>query len=108
VDEIQVSHRFRYVTGFLAVERSGLPFAHRTKAAVARADVTAEHECRRAIRPAFKDVGATRLLADRVKIQTFDQPQHIVLVGGIAQANPEPVRLWLTGLARPWSVANDV
>ncbi len=98
-----MSHSFRYVTWFLTVERAGLTLAHRTKAAVSRADITAEHECGRAVRPAFKDVRATRLLADRMKIQTFDQLQDIVLVGWIAQANPEPVRL---RLAQFWLVAN--
>jgi hypothetical protein len=75
---------------------------------VARADIAAEHERRSAFRPAFKDVGASRFLADRVQIQTFDQLQHIVLVGWISQANPEPIRLWLTGLMGPGSIADDV
>jgi len=105
VREIQVSHRFRYVMRFLTVERAGLPFIYRTKAAMARTDVTSEHECRRAVRPAFEDIGATRFLADRVKIQTFDQLQHIVLVGWVAETNPEPVRL---RLARPGRIADDV
>ena len=91
-------HCFRYVTWFIDVEHSRLSLAHGTEAAVPRADITCEHEGCGAVRPTFKDVGATCFLANRVKIQTFDQFENVVLIGRIAQANTEPVRFRLTNL----------
>ena len=99
MSQIQMAHGFRYVTRFIDVERPRLSLTHRTEAAVARADITCEHECCGTVRPTFKDIGATCFLADGVKIQTFDQLQNVILIGRIAQANTEPVRFWLTNLA---------
>jgi hypothetical protein len=63
-----------------------------------RADIAAEHESRGAIRPTFKDVWAARFLADGVQVETFDQLQHLVLVGWVAEADSQPFGLGLTDL----------
>jgi hypothetical protein len=63
---------------------------------MAGADVAAEHESRRAVRPAFEDVWTARFLADRVQVQPFDELQNVVLVRGITETDAEPFRLWLT------------
>ena len=60
------------------------------------ADVTAQHESCGAIGPTFENVWATRLLAYCVKIQTFDQLEHMVLVRRVTQSNPEPLGFGLT------------
>ena len=65
---------------------------------MARADIAAEHEGRGSIGPAFKNVGTARFLADGVQIETFDQLQHLVLIGRVAQADAQPFGLWLTDL----------
>src|SRR5262245_5359591 len=91
-----MTHGFSNVSRFLRVETARLPFADSAKTAVARADVAAEHESRRAIRPALKDVWATRFLANRVEIETFNQLQDVVLVSRITQSNAEPLGFGLT------------
>ena len=60
-----------------------------------RADIAAEHESGSAIGPAFKDIWAACFLADRVQVETFDQLQHLVLVGRIAQPDAKPFRFGL-------------
>jgi hypothetical protein len=65
---------------------------------MASADVAREHESGRSVRPAFKDVGAARLLTDRVQVQALYQFQHVVLIRGIAQPNLQPFGLWLARL----------
>ena len=98
-----MSNSFGDVAWLFRVERTRLTFADSTKAAVARADVTAQHERCSAIGPTLKNVGATRLLAYRVKIQTLDQLEHVVLVRRITQSNLEPLGFGLTGF---WIVAD--
>ena len=106
-----MAHGFGHVTRLFAVERARLAFADRAKAAMARADVAAQHESRRAIRPALKDVRATRFLTNRVQIQPFDQLQDVVLIRRIAQTNLQPFGLrltrWLVLLITLSSRAND-
>ena len=63
---------------------------------MARANVTAQHESRGAIRPAFEDVRTARFLADRVQIQPFDELQNVVLVRRITETDAEPFGLGLT------------
>ena len=88
---------FGDVAGFFRIECAGLSFAHRAEAAMTRADVAAEHERRGAIRPAFEDVWTARFLAHGVEVESFDQLQNVVLVRRIAETDPEPFGLWLTG-----------
>src|SRR5712691_6555277 len=92
-----MSDSFGDVAWFFRVERTRLTFADGTKTAMARADVTAQHERCRAIGPTLKNVWATRLLAYCVKIQTFDQLEHVVLVRRVTQSNLEPLGFGLTG-----------
>ena len=62
---------------------------------MASADVAAQHERRRAIGPALKNVRALRFLADRVQIQTLDQLEQMILVRRIAELDAQPFRLRL-------------
>jgi hypothetical protein len=64
-----------------------LTLADGAKTSMSRANITAEHEGSGAIRPAFKNVWATCLLANSVQVQAFDQLQQIVLVRRITQPN---------------------
>jgi len=85
------------VAGFFRVERTRLTFADSTKTAMARADVTTQHERCSAIGPTLKNVRATRLLAHGVKIQTLNQLEHVVLVCRVTQSNLEPLGFGLAG-----------
>ena len=60
------------------------------------ADVAGEHERRGAIGPAFEDVRAPCFLANRVKVQTLNKLQDIVLVSRVAQLYAEPFGFRLT------------
>jgi hypothetical protein len=91
-----MGHRFGDVSRFFRVQGSGLSFADRTETAMACADIAAEHESRRAIRPAFEDVRAARFLADGVQIQPFDELQNVVLVRRITETDAKPFGLGLT------------
>jgi len=85
--QVELTDRFSDMSRFLLVERSRFTLANRAKAAVARANVAAQHECCGAIGPTFEDVGTARLLADRVQVQPLNQFQHVILVGRIAQTD---------------------
>jgi hypothetical protein len=65
---------------------------------VTRADVAAEHERGGAIGPTLENVWAARFLADGVQVKTFDQLQHLVLIGRVAEADAQPFGLGLTDL----------
>jgi hypothetical protein len=87
VGQVELTHRFSDMPRFFRVERSRFSFADRTEAAVARANVAAEHEGSRAIRPAFENIGTACFLADSVQVQSLNQLQNVVLIGRIAQSN---------------------
>ena len=90
MSEIKMLHSFSDVTRLVRVERCGRALANRTETAVTRADIAAQHEGRRSIGPALKDVGALCFLTDRVQVKPFDQLKQVVLVGWITQTNPQP------------------
>ena len=91
-----MAHSFRDVPWFLRVEVSRFSFPDCTKPTMTRANIAAEHERGGAVRPAFENVRTTRFLTNRVQIESFDQLQHLVLIGWVAQADAEPFRLGLT------------
>ena len=62
------------------------------------ANVTAQHERRRAIGPAFENVWTTCFLANCMQVQAVDQLEHVVLIRRITQADLEPFRLGLPRL----------
>jgi hypothetical protein len=80
------------------IEFSRFSFSDGAKPTVPRTDVAAEHERRRAVGPALKNVRTAGFLADCVEIQSFDQIEYLVLICGIAQPDTQPFRLWLTHL----------
>src|ERR1044072_1983817 len=86
-------HRFGDVARLFGVERDGLPLRDGAEAAVARADVAADHEGRRPVRPALEDVRAARLLADGVEVQVLDQLQNVGLVRRVAETYLQPLGL---------------
>src|ERR1043165_2014356 len=96
--EIQVVNSFGDMSRLIPVETAGLAFADRAEAALTRADVAAEHERGSATRPNFEDVWTTRFLTNSVQVESFDQLQHLVLVGGIAQTDAQPFGFGLTNL----------
>jgi len=98
VREIQMAHGFGNVPRLFGVKTAGLTFSDCTETAVARADVPAEHERRRPVRPALKNVRTTRFLTNGVEIQALDQFEHLVLIGGIAEPDAQPFRFGLTNL----------
>ena len=59
------------------------------------ANITGKHERGGAIGPTFKNVRAARFLADGVQVESFDQLQHVILVGRIAQPDAKPFRFGL-------------
>ena len=80
------------------IQTSRLAFAHGAESAMACANIAAQHESRGPIGPAFEDVRTARFLADGVQIESFDQLQHLVLIGGVAETDAQPFGLWLTDL----------
>ena len=70
----------------------GCALADGAEAAVARADVAADHEGGGAVGPALEDVRAARLLADRVQVQLLDQLEDVVLVRRVADVEPSATR----------------
>src|ERR1043165_3166316 len=91
-----MTHRLGNVTRLLWIQVARLPFTDGAKAAMPRADVAAQHKSRGAVRPALKNVWTARFLTDGVQIQPFDELQDLVLIGRVAEANPEPFGLGLT------------
>ena len=76
-----------HVTRLFRIQRPRLPFSDRAEAAMTRADVAAEHEGRSAVGPTFKNVWATSFLTNCVQVETFNELQHLVLIGRVAQAD---------------------
>ena len=93
-----MTNSFRDVSRLFRIETAGLSFADRAEAAMARADVAAEHESRGAIGPALENVRTTGFLTDCVQVESFDQLQHLVLVGWITQTDAKPFGFGLTYL----------
>jgi len=98
VGQIEVPHRFSDMAWFFWIKQTGLAFANGAKAAVTSADVSAEHERRRPIRPTLKNVRTARFLTNGVKVQAVYELEHMILICRIAQPNLEPLRLWLARL----------
>jgi len=82
-----VRDRFRNVSRLLRIELNGLALSHCTKAAMPGANIAAEHKGGGSIRPALKNIRATRLLADGMKAEAFNQLQDVVLIRWISQTN---------------------
>ena len=93
-----MAHSFGNVARLFGIKIAGLTFSNRAETAMTRADVAAEHERRGPIGPTLKNVGTTRFLADGVKVQTFDELQHLVLVCRVTQTDAQPFGLGLTDL----------
>ena|SRR5436853_4629159 len=96
VREIQMTHCFRNMTRLFGIESARLALTDRAESAVARADIAAEHERCRPIRPAFENIRALRFLTNRVQIQALNQLEQMILVRRIAQTNPQPFGFRLT------------
>src|SRR6185437_11967469 len=94
--EIEMVHSCGDVSRLLGIQRARLALPDGAKAAMTRADVAAQHERSGAIGPTLKNVWATRFLADGVQVQTFNQLQHLVLVGRVTETDAKPFGLGLT------------
>ena len=70
---------------FHRVEIHRLALVYGTKAAMPRAGVAAEHECRGLVRPAFENVRAFCFLANGMEIEAVDQLKHGILIARIAK-----------------------
>ena len=103
-----MAHGLCNMPRFRRIERLWLSFADGAESAMASADVSAQHECRRAIRPAFENVRALRFLTDCVEIQSLNQLQQTVLIRGVAETDPEPIRFLLTGFVENSEFAGQV
>ena len=73
VAQSQPVARFGQALGLVEGDLLGLPALDRAKAAGPRADVSQDHERRRAAGPALRAVRATRTLADGLQAQLADQ-----------------------------------
>ena len=77
------TRRYRPSRGWLVrIDRSGRAFGHTAKSACTGADVAENHERGRFARIALHAIGASRMVADRLKSQLVDQPGSKVV--GIA------------------------
>jgi hypothetical protein len=101
--KIELLDCFGNMSWFIPVQRLRGSFANRAETTVTRTDVATEHECGCAIGPTFKNIRATSFLTNRMKVQTFNEAENVVLVGRIPQADLEPFRL---GLPRSQVIAD--
>ena len=88
-------HCFGDVTRLIGIEPARRPLAYRAKPTMPRANVAPQHKGRSSISPALEDVWAPCFLTNRVQIQALNQAEQMVLIGWIAQPNPQPFRLRL-------------
>src|SRR2546425_7637562 len=86
------------MTRLVSIKLARLALTNRTKSAVTRADIATQHKCGSPISPALENVWAPCFLTNRVEIQALDQLEQMILIGRIAQTNPQPVRFGLTRL----------
>jgi hypothetical protein len=86
-------HRFGYMGGLHRIEVHRLAFIHRTKSAVPRACVTAEHKSRRLVGPALENIRALSFLANGVEIQPANQIEYGVLIPRVTELDLQPIRL---------------
>lgn len=93
-----MAHSFGNMTWLFRIQEAWLPFPHSTKTAMTRTDIAAKHERSCAIGPTLKNVGTTRFLTNRVQIEPFNQLEHIILIGWVAETYAKPFRLGLTDL----------
>src|SRR5262249_6026995 len=98
MSKVQVADSFGNMARLFRIKRAGLTFADRAKSTMARADVAAQHEGCGAIGPAFKNVRTACFLTDGVQVESFDQLQHLVLIGWVTQADAQPFGFWLADL----------
>jgi hypothetical protein len=98
--EVELTHCFGDVPRFIHIQLARCTFTDSAEAAVARANVTAQHERCGPIGPAFKNIWATGFLAYGVKIQALNQLQDMVLVRRITQTDLQPFRLGLAWFRR--------
>src|SRR5437868_5260960 len=89
-------HCFGNVTRLLWIEGARCPLAYCAKSAMTGTDVAAQHKGRSPISPALEDVWAPCFLTNRMQIQALNQVEQMVLIGWIAQTNPQPSGFWLT------------
>ena len=94
VGEPQVRDGLRDMRRLHRIEIHRLTLVDRAKAAMPRAGVAAEHECRRLVSPAFENVGAFGFLADGVEIEAADEFEHGVLITRVAELDLQPVGLF--------------
>ena len=80
-------HGLPDVAWFIRVKPAGFAFTDGAEAAVARADIAAQHERGGAIGPALKNVRTLGFLTNRVQIQPLDQLEEMVLIRRITQTN---------------------
>ena len=91
VAEAEHLHRVRDPRRFGEIERDGLAVRHGAVAAGARADVAEDHERRRAVVPAFADVGAAGFFTDGVKVQAAHQLLELQVFLGAGRPHLQPV-----------------
>jgi len=96
MSQVKMGHGFGDVSRLQRIQGSGRSFSHGAKSAMPSADITAQHKGRGPIRPALKNVGAPRFLADGVQIQSFNQLKYVILISRVAESDFEPFRLRLT------------
>ena len=94
-DGVRNPRRLRRIDGVRA------SMANRAVAARTRADIAEDHERRRPVRPAFADIGAARLLADRMKVQVAHQALEPEIGRRARRFHFEPLGFRRTG--RDWS-----
>jgi hypothetical protein len=73
VRQSELAHGVGDARGLRPVDCARPAVPDSTVAAGARADIAQDHERRRAVRPALPDVGAARLLANRVQVEVAHQ-----------------------------------
>ncbi len=98
VPEIQLFDCGGHASGFRGIDGTRAPVSYSAVTTRACADVAENHERGRPVRPAFADVRAAGLLADRVEVQVPHQTLEPEIRRRPGCFHFEPLRLWLS----PW------
>jgi hypothetical protein len=86
---------FSDASGLREIQLVRLAVRDRAVCAGTRADIAEDHERRRAVMPAFADVGAARVFADRVQLQVLHDPLQPNVVRRAGGADLQPFRFRL-------------
>ena len=98
--QTQFGNRMRDASRLKAVNIAGFAGGNVAKRTAPRADVAHDHHRRMALRPAFTNIRATRLFADRHQLLVAQNIACAFIAFGCRRAHPDPIGLFRLGIIR--------